>query len=104
MVGVHWKLNEDLIDAIQYHHDVQQAKLEPALTALVSLSDQFCRRQGLGLGYEENFEGDVLEDPAWDALSLEFPRIGRAKLEEFASDMMEFAKESIKLVDSIFTA
>lgn len=104
IVAVHWKLNEELVEAIQHHHDPQQAKLQPGLAALVSLSDQFCRRVGIGLGYEETFEVDLFEDSAWEVLALEFPRFGRAKLEEFSSEIMEFAKESIKLVDSLFPA
>ncbi|HZQ94448.1 MAG TPA: HDOD domain-containing protein [Candidatus Sulfotelmatobacter sp.] len=104
IVAVHWKLNEELVEVIQHHHDPQQARLQPGLAAIVSLSDQFCRRVGLGLGYEETFGGDLLDDSAWEVLALEFPRFGRAKLEEYSSEILEFARNSIQLVDSLFPA
>jgi HD-like signal output (HDOD) protein len=104
ILAEHWRLPEDITEVIEHHHDVQQAKLHPALVALVSLSDQLCHVYELGYGFDESPKWKLEDDPAWAVLTREFPSLAQADPTEFLSEMDQFVPECRKLVRSILRA
>jgi len=89
-----WRLSDVLIEAILCHHDPTMAKINPALVAIVSLSDKFCRASNLGLGYPEVVDPLDTWEADWKLLAEKCP---------FAADITwsEFVKDSVKYVDEI---
>ena len=89
-----WRLSDALIEVILCHHDPTMAKINPALVAIVSLSDKFCRASNLGLGYPEVVNPLDSWEADWKLLAEKCP---------FAADITwsEFVKDSAKYVDEI---
>ncbi len=97
-----WKLAEDLIAAVEHHHDSQLSGNDPALVALVALSDLLCRMGSLGYGYAEERQVNLLNESAFALLLRHHP-----KLEEFDWARLTFELESYldevhKVVVSIY--
>ncbi len=104
ILAEHWRLPEDITEVIEHHHDVQQAKLHPALVALVSLSDQLCHVFELGYGINPQPDWKLETDPSWAVLSTEFPSLANAGSTGFSDEMEQFTLEARKLVRSILRA
>lgn len=102
ILGEHWSLPGELIEAILYHHDVEQSKRYPALVAVVSLSDLLCRMRGLGYGFYEPRQVDFAQDPAWGILLNECPHLKELDLARFTFEMDDFLQEVRRLVESVF--
>lgn len=98
----HWNLPEDLCEVIGCHHDVQQSRVNPALTAIVSLSDLLCRMRGMGYGYYEPRQVDFLCDPAWTILAGRYPEVAGLDVARFCFEMDEYAPEVRALVGTVF--
>jgi HD-like signal output (HDOD) protein len=101
ILAEHWRLPEDIAEVVEYHHDVQQAKLHPVLVAIVGLSDQLCSRQELGYGTDVGPDWKLENDPAWAILTRDYPSLAQTDPARFLSDMEEFVAEAHKLVRSI---
>jgi HD-like signal output (HDOD) protein len=101
ILAEHWRLPEDITEVVEYHHDVQQAKLHPVLVALVSLSDRLCQAQGLGYGINGSPDWKLEEDPSWDVVSREYPLLAQLEPAQFLNEMEQFVAEAHKLVRSI---
>ena len=104
ILAEHWRLPEDITEVVEHHHDVQQAKLHPALVAMVSLSDQLCQLNELGYDVNGSPDWKLEEDPSWAILTREFPTIANADPAQFLMEMEQFIVEARKLVRSILRA
>jgi putative nucleotidyltransferase with HDIG domain len=104
ILAEHWRLPEDITEAVEHHHDVQQAKLHPTLVAVVSLSDRLCQMYELGYGMDTNPDWKLEDDPAWVILTREHPFLATADVTQFLSDLEQFVAEARKLVRSILRA
>jgi len=107
IVARYWRLPEDVVEAIQYHHDVQQARLYPTQVATVGFADLVCRlllenAQGLGSGYQESGLTDIFGDPSWAILLQASPRLQRMDAAAFSLQLNEFMKEVQSKVASVF--
>lgn len=51
-VAEKWNLPEDLVEAIAYHHQPEQAAKNQKLTAIVHISDAVCLMMGIGIGID----------------------------------------------------
>ncbi|MGE5397113.1 MAG: HDOD domain-containing protein [Chitinophagales bacterium] len=51
-VAEQWNLPEELVEAIEFHHEPAKASLNPRLTAIVHLADAICMTMGIGLGID----------------------------------------------------
>lgn len=49
-VASYWKLPEDMVDAIEYHHEPVYAATDSKLAAVVHIADALCMIMGVGLG------------------------------------------------------
>jgi HD-like signal output (HDOD) protein len=101
ILAEHWRLPEDITEVVEHHHDVQQAKLHPALVALVCLSDQLCQVHELGYGVNESNGWKLEEDPSWAILTRDYPILAKTEPARFLLEMEEFVAEARKLVRSI---
>jgi HD-like signal output (HDOD) protein len=101
ILAEHWHLPEDITEVVEHHHDVQQAKLHPALVSLVSLSDRLCHAHELGYGTKESSEWKLEEDPAWAILTRDYPTLINLEPAQFVLEMGQFVLEASKLVRSI---
>jgi len=99
-----WRLPEDIMEVVEHHHDVQQAKLHPVLVALVSLSDQLCQLHELGYDINESPGWKLEEDPSWVVLTRDFPSLANTEPARFLMEMEQFILEARKLVRSILRA
>ena len=104
ILAEHWRLPEDIMEVVEHHHDVQQAKLHPVLVALVSLSDQLCQLHELGYDFNESPDWKLEEDPSWAVLTRDFPTIANTEPARFLMEMEQFILEARKLVRSILRA
>ena len=101
ILAEHWRLPEDIAEVIEHHHDVQQAKVHPALVAMVSLSDQLCQMHEMGYSLNEARDWKLQEDPSWAVLTRDYPSLARTEPARFLEEMEQFVLEARKLVRSI---
>ena len=101
ILAEHWHLPEDIAEVVEHHHDIQQAKLHPALVSLVSLADQLCHEHELGYGVKEMSTWKLEEDPAWAVLTRDYPTLANTSPAQFLLEMEQFVTEARKLVLSI---
>jgi len=104
ILAEHWRLPEDIAEVVEHHHEVQQAKIHPALVALVSLADQLCSVNELAYGLKAAPGWKLEEDPSWTILAREFPSYAKADPAAFLLEMEQFIVEARKLVRSILRA
>ncbi|HTS37831.1 MAG TPA: HDOD domain-containing protein [Candidatus Solibacter sp.] len=104
MLGRQWRLSDGLIEVILCHHDSRAAEINPALVAIVSLSDRLCRASDLGLGYAET--PGPLEDwrEDWDVLLAKCPFAAEVTWEAFVADSKNYVEEIHKLVEALYKA
>lgn len=93
-----WRLADFLVEVILCHHDPAAATLDPALVAIVSLSDRLCRASNLGLGYPET--PGPLEACAdeWKLLAEHCPFAGEIGWREFVKESANYVEEIHNLV------
>jgi len=51
-VAEKWNLPKDLVEAIQYHHNPEQATVNKQLTSIVHIADAICVSMGIGIGVD----------------------------------------------------
>jgi putative nucleotidyltransferase with HDIG domain len=98
----HWKLAEEIRQAIAYHHSVEACPPPQSLVALVHLSDLICRMRGLDYGYYERHKIDLVSDPAWTILGREYSALEGVDLELFTFELDESIGQICDLVATIF--
>ncbi len=101
ILAENWRLPEDIAEVVEHHHNVQQAKLHPALVAVVGLSDRLCHMHEMGYGIEFSSEWRLEEDPAWAILAREHPSLAKTEPARFLLDMEQFLSEARKIVRSV---
>ena len=97
-----WKLADDVIEVIAYHHAIEHSRKAQPLVALVHLSDLLCRMRGLGYGYYERHMVDLMADPAWAILLKEHRDLAGVDLVRFTFELDEAVEEIHALVATIF--
>jgi putative nucleotidyltransferase with HDIG domain len=97
-----WKLSDDVIEVIAYHHAIAQSQKARTLVALVHLSDLLCRMRGLGYGYYESHKVDLIADPAWAILLQEHHNLEGVDLVRFTFELDEAVEEIHALVSTVF--
>jgi putative nucleotidyltransferase with HDIG domain len=97
-----WRLTDDIIEVIAYHHAIEQSQKAQPLVALVHLSDLLCRMRGLGYGYYERHKVDLIADPAWAILLQEHRDLGGVDLVRFTFELDEAVEEIRALVSTVF--
>ena len=97
-----WHFPADLIEVIEFHHDVAQARVAGPLVSLVHLSDLLCRVRDLGHGYYENLGVDLAGEPAWTILAQNCPALVEIDLARLTMDIDGAFPEIVAVVDAVF--
>jgi putative nucleotidyltransferase with HDIG domain len=97
-----WNFSNDLIEVILCHHNPAAAVLNPALVAIVALSDRLCRSANLGMGYTENPDPASAWEGDWKIVAERCPLAMRLKWEDFVKDSDHYFEEIRGLVKSMF--
>jgi hypothetical protein len=97
-----WNLPSEIVEAIEFHHDVGMAQKAQPLVSMVHLSDLLCRVRDLGYGYYEVMGIDFAGDKAWAALAPHYPRLASMDLARFTMDIEGFMEEIVNVVDAVF--
>ena len=101
MLAEHWHFSGDVIDVIEFHHDLVSPVGAP-LVALVHLSDLLCRLRDLGYGYYEAMGVDLAGDAAWATLVEHHPALAKMDLARLTMDIDGSMEEIVALVDTVF--
>lgn len=70
-----WKLPQNLVDAITFHHDPSHSKIAPELSSIIHLSDIICR--GINIGNSGDNSIPEIDHYVWDKFGLESDMIGK---------------------------
>jgi HD-like signal output (HDOD) protein len=97
-----WSLPPEIRAVIRYHHDLQNSSDHRSLVSVISLSDILCRLRGLGYGFDEFRQFDLLTDPAWRCISNECPQVRSFDLARFTLEMDDALEEIERLVAVLF--
>ncbi len=102
MLAKSWQLPEMIVEAIEFHHDVETAPRENSLVELVHLADLLCRMRGLGYGYDEWRGIELAADCAWERLMKSCPRLATLDLLRFTLDMETYFVRVEEMVNSVY--
>jgi HD-like signal output (HDOD) protein len=96
-----WKLPLAISTAIEFHHHPPAEGDAVEITSIVHLADLLCRLRGLGYGYYEAREFDLLSEPAWHMLAAKYPAAAQVDMARFTFELDAHCVEVQALVDSI---
>jgi putative nucleotidyltransferase with HDIG domain len=99
-----WRLTDDIVEVIAFHHAIEQSRKAQPLVALVHLSDLLCRMRGLGYGYYERHMVDLIADPAWAILLKEHRDLSGVDLVRFTFELDEAVEEIQALEAAVFVS
>ena len=97
-----WDLTPDLINVVTYHHDPTAASDYKSLVALVNLSDLLCRMGGIGHGYPEMRQVNLLDEPAFSLLIHECPSLKDFDWARFTFELEGYLDEVRSLVRHLY--
>jgi putative nucleotidyltransferase with HDIG domain len=97
-----WRLPDGLVEVILCHHNPSMSVINPAIVAIVSLSDRLCRASNLGLGYAEKpGPGKEWEDD-WKLLTQKCPLASEITWADFARQSENYMTEIRNLVAAMY--
>ena len=102
MLAEHWHFPADVIEVVEFHHDVVAAPSARSLVSLVHLSDLLCRLRDLGYGYYEAMGVDLAGDGAWATLVQHYPALAKMDLARLTMDIDGAMEEIVAIVDAVF--
>ena len=102
ILGHQWKLSDALVEVIRCHHDPSSATLNPALVAIVALSDRLCRASNLGLGYTETVNPLDSSETGWRLLAEKCPLAAEIDWRDFIKESENYMNEIHSLVDAVY--
>jgi HD-like signal output (HDOD) protein len=97
-----WHFSGDVVEVIEFHHDVVAAPVGGPLVSLVHLSDLLCRLRDLGYGYYEAMGVDLAGDAAWATLVEHYPALAKMDLARLTMDIDGAMEEIVAIVDAVF--
>ncbi|HLZ39648.1 MAG TPA: HDOD domain-containing protein [Candidatus Sulfotelmatobacter sp.] len=102
LLADHWQLSSDLRDVVSLHHSAPESHQHAGLIALVGLSDLLCRMSGIGYGYLENREINLLEQESFGVLSKECPQLEDFDWARLTFELDSYMDEVHALVHAIY--
>lgn len=102
ILGRQWQLSDGLVEVILCHHDPCVASINPALVAIVALSDRLCRASNLGLGYVETASPLEACEPDWQLLTKACPLAAEIAWSDFVKESANYVNEIHSLVEAIY--
>jgi putative nucleotidyltransferase with HDIG domain len=98
-----WHFSPEIIEVIRCHHNPAGATMNPALVAIVGLTDRLCRSLELGLGYAETPDPILEWEADWQILSRFCPLANQMTWADFVKDSDIYFEEIRELVKTIFS-
>lgn len=98
-----WHFPVDLVEVVEFHHDITKAPPERPLIWIVHLGDLLCRVRELGYGYYEAVAVDLAGSEAWARMVQHFPNLAKLDLARLTLDIDGAIEEIIQVVDSAFS-
>jgi HD-like signal output (HDOD) protein len=96
-----WKLPPHMGDVIEFHHRATTEGEAAEMIAIVHLADVLCRLRGLGYGYYEAREFDLVSEPAWHLLTARYPSCAELDMARFTFELDAECVHVRALVSSI---
>jgi HD-like signal output (HDOD) protein len=97
-----WQLSADLCDVVSLHHSAYESSSHAPLIALVAISDLLCRMSGLGYGFMEKREVNVLEEPGFASLSQQCPVLKNFDWARLTFELDSYMDEVHALLHAIY--
>jgi putative nucleotidyltransferase with HDIG domain len=97
-----WNFSEELIEVIRCHHNPAAAVVNPALVAIVALSDRLCRSAYLGMGYVEARDPAACWQSEWKIVKAKIPQAADLEWADFVKDADTYFAEIRELVVAMF--
>jgi hypothetical protein len=91
-----------LIEVIRCHHHPAAAVVNPALVAIVALSDRLCRSAYLGMGYVEARDPAACWQSEWKIVKANIPQAAALEWADFVKDADTYFAEIRELVVAMF--
>jgi len=101
MLARNWQLPEGLVEVVLCHHYAAAAVINPALVAIVSLSDRLCRASDLGLGPEKTQSLDS-SGADWRLLTEKCPFAAEISWIDFVKESEVYVAEIHNLVAAMY--
>ncbi|RNC72260.1 MAG: HDOD domain-containing protein [Desulfuromonadales bacterium] len=97
-----WHFPEDYCEVIACHHNPQEAKNAPRLTAIVNLADLFCTVRELDYGGKDWASFSLADEPAWEMVQGAGAKLANFDVERFCYELDDRVEEIQELVRNIF--
>ncbi len=97
-----WELSPSLKEVVSLHHNIEEARDDAGLVALVEISDLLCRMSGLNYGYIENRQVNLLEQTGFAVLSQQCKGLKDFDWARLTFEMDSYMDEVHTLVRSIY--
>jgi HD-like signal output (HDOD) protein len=104
LLAERWDLPADLVEVVSLHHAPQKSQNQPALVALVGISDLLCRLSGLNYGYIEERQVSLVEEPGVSVLVQHCPDLRSFDWARLTFELDSYMDEVHALVHSIYRA
>jgi len=101
LLAENWKFSEDVIAAIESHHEALNQPSAP-LASLVHLSDLLCRLRDLGYGYYEAMGVELSGDANWKILVDHYPALADIDLARLSMDIEGAMDEIVSTVNAVY--
>ena len=102
MLARRWELAPVVIEVIEFHHQLKPNSTYRSIVALVAISDQLCRSNGLGYGYVESLAFDWSQNDVLDALKEEWLISRTLNWPAVGGDLTNYLNDVRKLVSVLF--
>jgi HD-like signal output (HDOD) protein len=102
LLAERWDLPSDLVEVVSLHHAPQKSQNQPALVALVHISDLLCRLSGLNYGYVEERQVSLVEEPGVSVLVQHCPKLRSFDWARLTFELDSYMDEVHTLVHSIY--
>lgn len=102
MLAEHWHFSVDVMEVVEFHHDVAAAPAAPPLVSMIHLSDLLCRLRDLGYGYYEALGVDLAGESAWATLVEHYPALAKMDLARLTIDIDGAMDDIAAVVDAVF--
>ena len=103
VLGKQWHFPADILEVIEFHHDIAKAPPERPLIWIVHLGDLLCRVRDLGYGYYEAIAVDLSGGEAWTRMVQHFPNLAKLDLARLTLDIDGALEEITEVVNAAFS-
>ena len=97
-----WNIPPPIEEAIRFHHAIEEASIEPVLTAIIHLANVMAKVKGIGFCHG-SMVFSLEDDPAWSILTEIKPELAELDIERFTFELDDEVEKVKELVRSVRT-